>query len=93
MQLELRLTTQTVDIHIFERTYRKLTEQPPRVVKVSFSVNDVVRPWLHHNEAVEPKFGKPIVIADIQVVSKGVSRVIDKRGNRYSSAALQLGLT
>lgn len=93
MKLELRLTTQTVDIHIFERTYRKLTEQPPRVVKVSFSVNDVVRPWLHHNEAVEPKFGKPKVIADIQVVSKGVSRVIDKRGNRYSSAALQLGLT
>ena len=93
MQLELRLTTQTVDIHIFERTYRKLTEQPPRVVKVSFSVNDVVRPWLHHNEDVEPKFGKPIEIADIQVVSKGVSRIIDKRGNRYSSAALQLGLT
>ena len=93
MQLELRLNTQTVDIHIFERTYRKLTEQPPRVVKVSFSVNDVVRPWLHHNKAVEPKVGKPIVIADIQVVSKGVSLVIDKRGNRYSSAALQLGLS
>ena len=93
MQLELRLNTQTVNIHIFERTYRKFTEQPPRVVKVSFSVNDFVRPWTHHNDAAQPIFGRPIVIADIQVISKGVSRVIDKRGNRYSSAALQLGLS
>ena len=93
MQLQLLLNTQTVDIHIFERTYRKLTEQPPQIVKVSFSVNDVVRPWLKHDQEDKPIFGKPFAIADVQVLSKGVFRVIDKRGNRYSSAALQLGLT
>ena len=93
MNIDFTTTEIVLEIHVFERTYCKPKEKPPKTALISFSIGDIVRPWIENNEQFERIFGPSFVIKEIQELSRGVRDVLDEKGNRYTSGSIQLGLT